>query len=88
MNKAGLVDAVAKDLGISKSLAEKAITSVLETIREQCRRGVNLVGFGNFSVAKRAARNGRDPRTGKPIKIKACKAVRFKAGKAFKDLIQ
>lgn len=88
MNKGGLIDAVAKDLKVSKALAEKAVNSILDTIKANTRRGVNLIGFGTFGVGKRAARSGRNPQTGATIKIKACKVVRFKAGKAFKDSIQ
>lgn len=88
MNKGGLIEAVAKDLKVSKAMAEKAVNSVLDTIKSNTRRGVNLIGFGTYSVGKRAARSGRNPQTGATIKIKACKVVRFKAGKAFKDSIQ
>ena len=88
MNKGGLIEAVAKDLAVSKAMAEKAVNSVLDTIKSGTKRGVNLVGFGTFGVGKRSARNGRNPQTGATIKIKACRVVRFKAGKAFKDSIQ
>jgi DNA-binding protein HU-beta len=88
MNKGGLIEAVAKDLKISKAMSEKAVNSVLGTIKAGTKRGVNLIGFGSFGVGKRAARTGRNPQTGAALKIKACKVVRFKAGKAFKDSIQ
>ena len=88
MNKGGLIEAVAKDLAVSKAMAEKAVNSVLDAIKANTKRGVNLVGFGSFGIGKRAARTGRNPQTGAAIKIKACKAVKFKAGKAYKDLIQ
>jgi DNA-binding protein HU-beta len=87
MNKAELVEAVAKELGSSKASAEKAVNAILGTIKKNTRKGVNLIGFGSFSVGKRKARTGRNPQTGAVIKIKAAKAVRFKAGKAFKDCI-
>ena len=88
MNKGGLTEAVAKDLKVSKAMAEKAVNSVLGAIKSNTKRGVNLIGFGSFGVGKRAARTGRNPQTGAAIKIKASKVVRFKAGKAFKDSIQ
>jgi DNA-binding protein HU-beta len=88
MNKAGLAGVVAKDLGISKAQAERVISSVLQAIRTNARKGINLSGFGNFSVAKRAARRCKNPRNGAEIRIKACKAVKFKPGKAFKEMVR
>jgi DNA-binding protein HU-beta len=88
MNKGKLIAIVAKDLNISKVLAEKAVNSILDNIKDNTRKGVNLVGFGSFSISKRAARNGRNPRTGATIRIPARRTVRFKAGKDFRDLIQ
>jgi DNA-binding protein HU-beta len=89
MNKGQLVEVVAKALG-SKSAAEKAINSTLKAITDAMKKGdkVTLVGFGTFAVAKRAARTGRNPQTGKEIKIKAKKVPKFTAGKALKDTIK
>lgn len=85
MNKGELIENVAKDLGVSKAMGEKAVNTVLATIKKGTRKGVNILGFGSFSVSKRSARTGRNPKTGEAIKIKASKGVKFKAGKAFKD---
>jgi len=89
MNKGQLVEVVAKALG-SKSAAEKAINSTLKAVSDALKKGdkVTLVGFGPFSVTKRAARTGRNPQTGKEIKIKAKKVPKFTAGKALKDTIK
>ncbi len=89
MNKGQLVEVVAKALG-SKSAAEKAINSTLKAVSDALKKGdkVTLVGFGTFSVSKRAARTGRNPQTGKEIKIKAKKVPKFTAGKALKDTIK
>jgi nucleoid DNA-binding protein len=85
MNKGDLIAAVAKDLGGSKAQAEKAVNSVLDNIKKNVKKGVNLIGFGSYSVGTRKARMGRNPQTGATIKIKASKTVRFKAGKALKS---
>jgi DNA-binding protein HU-beta len=89
MNKGQLVEVVAKALG-SKSAAEKAINATLKAVSDALKKGdkVTLVGFGTFSVSKRAARTGRNPQTGKEIKIKAKKVPKFTAGKALKDTIK
>jgi len=89
MNKGQLVEVVAKALG-SKSAAEKAINATLKAVSDALKKGdkVTLVGFGTFSVTKRAARTGRNPQTGKEIKIKAKKVPKFTAGKALKDIIR
>jgi len=89
MNKGQLVEVVAKALG-SKSAAEKAINATLKAVTDALKKGdkVTLVGFGTFSVSKRAARTGRNPQTGKEIKIKAKKVPKFTAGKALKDTIR
>jgi DNA-binding protein HU-beta len=89
MNKGQLVEVVAKALG-SKSAAEKAINATLKAITDALKKSdkVTLVGFGTFAVAKRAARTGRNPQTGKEIKIKAKKVPKFTAGKALKDTIK
>ncbi|MBI1732660.1 MAG: HU family DNA-binding protein [Gammaproteobacteria bacterium] len=89
MNKAELIDAVADAADISKAAATRAVDGALDAITKALKKGdaVTLVGFGTFSVRKRAARQGRNPRTGEVIKIKASKAPGFKAGKAFKDAL-
>jgi len=82
MNKSDLIDAIAADAGISKVAAKKALESVTENVANTLKKGdrVSLVGFGSFSVSKRAAREGRNPQTGKTIKIAAKNVVKFKAG--------
>lgn len=88
MNKGDLIAAVAKEVGVSKAMAEKAVNAVLGNIKKSVKKGVNLIGFGSFSVGNRKARMGRNPQTGKAIKIKASKTIRFKAGKALKKSVQ
>ena len=89
MTKVELIDKMAKDADISKAAAQKAMDSFMDGIKIALKKGnkVTLVGFGTFSVAKRAARKGRNPQTGETIKIKASKSPKFKAGKAFKDAL-
>jgi DNA-binding protein HU-beta len=87
MNKGDLIVAVAKELGGSKAQAEKAVNSVLDNIKKNVKKGVNIIGFGSFSVGNRKARTGRNPQTGETIKIKASKTVRFRAGKALKKAL-
>ena len=83
MNKAELIAKIAEDAGITKTQANACVDSVIEGVTKTLKGGgkVTLVGFGTFSVSKRAARNGRNPQTGAVIKIKAKKVARFKAGK-------
>ena len=83
MNKAELVAKIATDAGITKTQANAALDSFTTTVQKTLKSGdkVTLVGFGTFSVTKRAARTGRNPQTGAPLKIKAKKVARFKAGK-------
>ncbi|MCR6721769.1 MAG: HU family DNA-binding protein [Chitinophagaceae bacterium] len=83
MNKAELIAKLAEDAGITKTQANEALDSFVEAVTKTLKGGgkVTLVGFGTFSVSKRAARNGRNPQTGEVIKIKARKVARFKAGK-------
>ena len=83
MNKAELVSKIADDAGLSKSQANGALDSFIDAVTRALKSGdkVTLVGFGTFSVSKRAARNGRNPQTGATIKIKAKKVAKFKAGK-------
>ncbi len=89
MNKTELVAAIAENAAISKKDAEKAVKAFTEAVTAELKKGgkVQLVGFGTFEVAKRAAREGRNPQTGKAMKIKASKAPKFKAGKALKDAL-
>lgn len=88
MNKAQLVEIVQKELGkdVSKAAAERALDAVLGSIEKGLKTGnpVQLVGFGTFRVSKRAARMGRNPKTGEAIQIKASKTVRFSAGTGLK----
>src|SRR5690606_41254234 len=83
MNKAELIEKLAKDAGITKTQANATLDSFVEAVTRTLKKGdkVTLVGFGTFSVTKRAARNGRNPQTGAVIKIKAKKVARFKPGK-------
>ena len=89
MNKSDLVDAIAKSAEISKAAAARALDSTVDSITKALKKGdsVSLVGFGTFKVGKRAARNGRNPRTGATIKIKAAKVPKFSAGKGLKDAV-
>ena len=89
MNKTELVAAVAEQADISKKDAEKALKAFVDDVTEEMKKGekVQLVGFGTFEVSERAAREGRNPQTGKTMKIEACKAPKFKAGKALKDAV-
>ncbi|MCF8254206.1 MAG: HU family DNA-binding protein [Bacteroidia bacterium] len=82
MNKSDLIDGMAENAGITKAAAKKALESLLIDIEGALQKGkrVSLVGFGSWSVSKRAAREGRNPQTGATIKIKAKKVVKFKAG--------
>lgn len=89
MKKAELVAAIAEKTELSKKDAEKAVKAFTEVVEEELKKGgkIQLVGFGTFEVSKRAAREGRNPQTGKTMKIEACKAPKFKAGKALKDAV-
>ena len=89
MNKTELVAAIAEKAGLSKKDAEGAVKAFTDTVAEQLKAGekIQLVGFGTFEVAERAARTGKNPQTGKEIKIPASKAPKFKAGKALKDTV-
>jgi len=89
MNKAELIDAIAESADLSKASATRALDATLEAITSQLVSGeqVTLVGFGTFSVRPRAARTGRNPRTGEAIQIKASNVPGFKAGKALKDAV-
>ena len=89
MNKTELVAAIADKAELSKKDSEKALKAYVDVITSELKKGhkVQLVGFGTFEVSKRAAREGRNPQTGDTMKIAACKAPKFKAGKALKDAI-
>ena len=89
MKKVELVEAVAEKAGLTKADATRAIDATFETITEALANGdkITLVGFGTFSVSERAAREGRNPRTGATVQIAARNAVSFKAGSALKDAV-
>jgi DNA-binding protein HU-beta len=89
MNKSQLVEAVASDSGLSKADSSRAIESVLATVTKTLKKGdeISITGFGKFSVVKRAARQGVNPRTGERVKIKASKAPKFTAGASLKQAI-
>ena len=89
MNKSELVDAVAADAGISKAAAKSALESVTANVTKALKKGdkVALVGWGTWSVSRRAARTGRNPQTGAAIQIKAKNVVKFKAGAGFSGAV-
>ena len=89
MNKTELVDAIAKETGLSKKDSEKAVKAFTEAVSKELKKKgkVQLVGFGTFETAKRAARTGKNPQTGAAIKIPAATVPKFKAGKALKDTV-
>lgn len=90
MNKTELVDAIAERAGVPKVVAGKVLEAVTATVMATLKKeeDVTLVGFGTFYVGERAARTGRNPRTGKAIKIAAAKTPRFRAGKSLKEAVQ
>ncbi len=89
MNKTELVAAIAEKAELSKKDSENALKAFIDVVAEELQKGekIQLVGFGTFEVAERAAREGRNPLTGDTIQIKASKAPKFKAGKALKDIV-
>lgn len=89
MNKSELVDAIAQQSGLTKTDAAKALDATMDSVKGALKKGdtVSLVGFGTFSVKKRAARTGRNPKTGEPLEIKASNVPSFKAGKGLKDAV-
>ncbi len=89
MNKADLIEKIAEAADVSKATATRALDATLENITKELKKGqaVTLVGFGTFTVRKRAARTGRNPKTGETLKIKAARVPGFKAGKALKDAV-
>ncbi len=90
MNKAELVSAIAADAGVTKSVASKVLDSMINNVTESLKKGdkVTLVGFGTFSVTKRKARTGRNPQTGKKIKIPAKKVAKFRAGAKLAEAVK
>lgn len=89
MNKSELIEAVAQSADLSKAAATRAVDAVVDSVTRALKEGdqVTLVGFGTFTVRERAARSGRNPRTGQTITIPASKVPGFKAGKALKDAV-
>lgn len=89
MNKTDLIEHIAKTADISKAASSRALDAIIGAVRTTLKKNgtVTLVGFGTFSVGKRAARIGRNPRTGEAIKIKAAKVPKFKPGKGLKDAV-
>ncbi|MEW9898297.1 HU family DNA-binding protein [Chitinivorax sp. PXF-14] len=90
MNKSELIDAIAGHAEISKAAAGRALDGAIEAVKDALKKGdmVTLVGFGTFYVGERSARNGRNPRTGKTIKIAAARLPKFRAGKSLKESVQ
>lgn len=89
MNKSELIEHIAKQADISRAAAARALDAVIGGVKVTLKKGgtVSLVGFGTFAVTKRAARTGRNPRTGDPVKIKSAKIPKFRPGKALKDAL-
>lgn len=89
MNKTELIDSIAKKAELSKKDAEAALKAFTDTVSAELKNGgkVQLVGFGTFEVSERAAREGRNPRSGETMPIAACKSPKFKPGKALKDAV-
>lgn len=89
MNKTELVEQIATKADVSKAAASRALDATLEAVKASLKKGqpVTLVGFGTFYVSERAARTGRNPRTGEEIKIKKAKVPKFRPGKALKDTV-
>jgi DNA-binding protein HU-beta len=89
VNKSELIDQIAKSADLSKAAAGRALDATIAAVKTSLKKGgmVTLVGFGTFYVGKRAARSGRNPRTGAAIKIKAAKVPKFRAGKGLKDAV-
>lgn len=89
MNKSELIEAIAKEADLPKATAAKALDGVINAVTNALKHGdtVTLIGFGTFYVGERSARTGRNPKTGEPLEIKACKTPKFRAGKCLKDAI-
>lgn len=90
MNKSELIDAIADKANLTKADAARALDAFIDTVTETLGKGnaVTLIGFGTFTVKERQARQGRNPRTGEPMTIKAAKIPAFKAGKTLKNAVQ
>jgi DNA-binding protein HU-beta len=90
MNKSDLIEHIAKQADISKAAATRALDAIVGGVKTTLKKSgsVTIVGFGTFAVTKRAARTGRNPRTGAAIKIKAAKVPKFRPGKALKDALK
>ncbi|MGE0071784.1 MAG: HU family DNA-binding protein [Thiomonas sp.] len=90
MNKAELIEHIANTAELNKAQAARALDAMIDAVRRTLKKGdsVSLIGFGTFAVTKRAARTGRNPRTGAAIKIKAAKIPKFRPGKGLKDAIK
>jgi len=90
MNKSELVSSVAEGADISKAAAGRAVDAMIDAVSGALGKGeqVTIIGFGTYSIRERAARQGRNPQTGKPMEISASKSVGFKAGKQLKDAVQ
>jgi len=89
VNKIEIIEHIAKSADISKAAAERSLDATMAAIKSTLKKGgsVTLVGFGTFHVGKRAARSGRNPRTGAAIRIKAARVPKFRPGKALKDAL-
>jgi DNA-binding protein HU-beta len=89
VNKSEMIDQIAESADLSKAAAGRALDAMIAGVQAALKKGgmVTLVGFGTFYVGKRAARSGRNPRTGESIKIKAAKVPKFRAGKGLKDAV-
>ncbi|MFA5479224.1 MAG: HU family DNA-binding protein [Candidatus Muiribacteriota bacterium] len=90
MNKTELINAVSKQASLSKTNTQKVVNAFVETVMKELKKGqkVNVMGFGSFESVKRAARNGRNPQTGKAIKIKAHNVPKFRPSKVLKDTVK
>lgn len=90
MNKAEIIARIARDAGLTKSDALKAVDALVDNVTKALKKGdkVTLVGFGTFAISKRKARAGRNPQTGEPLKIPARRAPRFAAGKELKEAVK
>lgn len=89
MNKAELIEHISKAADISKAAAGRSLEAIIDAVQTELKKGndVAIIGFGTFTMTKRAARTGRNPQTKEPIKIKAAKVPKFRAGKGLKDAI-
>ena len=87
MNKSELIEEVAKKTGLSKKDSGNAVNVALDAIKKNAKKGVQIVGFGSFTVTRRKKRKGRNPQTGEIIDIKASNVIKFKAGKEFKESV-